>query len=59
MLDGKVVVVTAAGASVVVNDLDADVAAETAQALVDRAVKEFGRLDVMCTNAAEGSGAPR
>ncbi|HYQ62455.1 SDR family NAD(P)-dependent oxidoreductase [Actinophytocola sp.] len=62
------------GAGVVVNDLDADAAAEVvdaitaaggsavaevcavgtaaaADALVDRAVKEFGRLDVMCTNA--------
>ncbi|WP_308819415.1 SDR family NAD(P)-dependent oxidoreductase [Pseudonocardia alni] len=89
MLDGRVAVVTgsgrglgrsyaralaAAGASVVVNDLDRDVAedtvrgivdaggsavaevgavgrAEMAQALVDRAVGEFGRLDVMVTNA--------
>jgi NAD(P)-dependent dehydrogenase (short-subunit alcohol dehydrogenase family) len=89
MLDGRVAVVTgsgrglgrsyaralaAAGASVVVNDLDRDVAeetvrtileaggaavaevgavggAETAQRLVDRAVGEFGRLDVMVTNA--------
>ncbi|MFI6317011.1 SDR family oxidoreductase [Nonomuraea sp. NPDC050556] len=83
-LDGKVAVVTgagrglglayvralaAAGASVVVNDVDAELAeaaaeevgavaqpgavgsAETAQALVDRAVSEFGRLDVMVTNA--------
>ncbi len=64
----------AAGASVVVNDLDSDVAraavesiqtaggravaevaavgsSETAQALVDRAVSEFGRLDIMVTNA--------
>ncbi|GAA0899346.1 SDR family NAD(P)-dependent oxidoreductase [Pseudonocardia zijingensis] len=89
MLDGRVAVVTgagrglgrayaralaAAGASVVVNDLDADVAEETvrsitdaggravaeigavggseiADALVARAVDEFGRLDVMITNA--------
>ncbi|HJQ46991.1 MAG TPA: SDR family oxidoreductase [Amycolatopsis sp.] len=89
MLDGRVAVVTgsgrglgrsyaralaAAGASVVVNDLDGDVAeetvksivdaggkavaevgavggAETADALVRRAVDEFGRLDVMVTNA--------
>jgi NAD(P)-dependent dehydrogenase (short-subunit alcohol dehydrogenase family) len=89
MLDGRVAVVTgagrglgrsyakalaAAGASVVVNDLDADVADETvksivgaggsavaevgavggsemADALVARAVAEFGRLDVMITNA--------
>lgn len=89
MLDGRVAVVTGsgrglgrsyaralacAGASVVVNDLDGDVAEETvrsitdaggsavaevgavggaeiAQALVDRAVREFGRLDVMVTNA--------
>jgi NAD(P)-dependent dehydrogenase (short-subunit alcohol dehydrogenase family) len=88
-LTGKVAVVTGsgrglglayatalarAGASVVVNDLDAEVAAqaakllteaggravaeavavgssEAAQALVDRAVAEFGRLDVMVTNA--------
>jgi NAD(P)-dependent dehydrogenase (short-subunit alcohol dehydrogenase family) len=63
---------TAAGASVVINDIDADVAkravaelpagravaevvavgdAEAAQRLVDRAVNEFGRLDIMCTNA--------
>lgn len=64
----------AAGASVVVNDLDADVAAEcvesitstggaavaevapvgtsdVADALVNRARSEFGRLDVMVTNA--------
>ena len=63
-----------AGAAVVVNDIDADVAeetakairdaggraaaavgpvgpAETAEALVQRAVAEFGRLDIMCTNA--------
>lgn len=88
-LSGKVAVVTgsgrglglayaqdlaAAGARVVVNDVDADVAqaavkaieasrgtavaevvavgsSEAAQALVDRAVSEFGRLDVMVTNA--------
>lgn len=88
-LTGKVAVVTGSGrglgrayaealarsgASVVVNDLDAEAAAEAvdaitaaggaavaevcavgtaeaADALVDRAVKEFGRLDVMCTNA--------
>jgi NAD(P)-dependent dehydrogenase (short-subunit alcohol dehydrogenase family) len=63
---------TAAGASVVINDIDADVAkravaelpagravaevvavgdADAAQRLVDRAVSEFGRLDIMCTNA--------
>lgn len=89
MLDGRVAVVTGsgrglgrsyatalarAGASVVVNDLDADVAqatvaaieseggsavaqvgavgpAEVAEGLVERAVREFGRLDVMVTNA--------
>jgi NAD(P)-dependent dehydrogenase (short-subunit alcohol dehydrogenase family) len=89
MLDGRVAVVTgagrglgrsyaralaAAGASVVVNDLDADVAEETVKSIVDaggsavaevgavggsemadalvaRAVSEFGRLDVMITNA--------
>jgi NAD(P)-dependent dehydrogenase (short-subunit alcohol dehydrogenase family) len=88
-LDGRVAVVTgsgrglgrayatalaAAGAAVVVNDLDETAAHETveviaahggraiaeiaavgdssaAQALVDRAVSEFGRLDVMVTNA--------
>lgn len=89
MLDGRVAVVTgsgrglgrsyaralaASGASVVVNDLDGDVAedtvkaivdaggkavaevgavgsAEMAEALVQRAVDEFGRLDAMVTNA--------
>ena len=89
MLDGKVAVVTGAGrglgrayaqalamagAAVVVNDIDADVAeqttsaivtaggtavaevgaigtTETADAVVRRALAEFGRLDVMCTNA--------
>jgi NAD(P)-dependent dehydrogenase (short-subunit alcohol dehydrogenase family) len=88
-LEGKVAVVTgsgrglgaayavalvAAGAAVVVNDVDSEGAAATvrtildaggravaeiqavgdsaaAQALVDRAVSEFGRLDVMVTNA--------
>lgn len=88
-LDGKVAVVTgsgrglgqayaqalaAAGAAVVVNDVDASSAAETAaaitgaggravaevaavgdgaaaDALVQRAVSEFGRLDIMVTNA--------
>ncbi|MEU1283173.1 SDR family oxidoreductase [Kitasatospora sp. NPDC005856] len=88
-LTGKVAVVTGsgrglglayatalarAGAAVVVNDLDGDVAeqaaksiteaggravaeavavgtSEAAQALVDRAVAEFGRLDVLVTNA--------
>jgi 3-oxoacyl-[acyl-carrier protein] reductase len=88
-IDGKVAVVTgagrglgrayaealaAAGAAVIVNDLDAEAAAETvatiaraggraaaevaavgdsavADALVERAVAEFGRLDVMVTNA--------
>lgn len=88
-LSGKVAVVTgagrglgrayvlalaAAGAAVVVNDVDAEPArrtardvteaggaavahvgavgpAETANALVDLAVAEFGRLDVMCANA--------
>jgi NAD(P)-dependent dehydrogenase (short-subunit alcohol dehydrogenase family) len=89
MLDGRVAVVTgsgrglgrayamalaSAGASVVVNDIDGDVAEDTvsaivgaggaavaevgavggadlAEALVRRAVEEFGRLDVMVTNA--------
>ncbi|MQA08152.1 MAG: SDR family oxidoreductase [Pseudonocardiaceae bacterium] len=89
MLEGKVAVVTGAGrglgrayasalaatgASVVVNDVDGEIAkdtvesitaaggkavaeigavgsAESADALVGRAVSEFGRLDVMCTNA--------
>ncbi|MEU6701772.1 SDR family NAD(P)-dependent oxidoreductase [Pseudonocardia sp. NPDC046786] len=89
MLDGRVAVVTgagrglgrayaramaASGAAVVVNDLDAGVAqqtadlitdaggravaepgavgpAEVADALVDRAVREYGRLDAMVTNA--------
>lgn len=89
MLEGKVAVVTgagrglgrayaealaAAGAAVVVNDIDGDVAKEVvdaitgaghtaiaevaavgssqfAEALVARAVDEFGRLDIMCTNA--------
>lgn len=89
MLDGRVAVVTGSGrglgrayaralaesgASVVVNDLDGDVAEETVKAIVDaggaavpeigavggpemaerlvrRAVDEFGRLDVMVTNA--------
>jgi len=88
-LQGKVAVVTgsgrglglayaknlaAAGAKVVVNDIDAEVAkaavdsitadggtavaevvpvgtSEAAQQLVDRAISEFGRLDVMVTNA--------
>ncbi|MBV8196105.1 MAG: SDR family NAD(P)-dependent oxidoreductase, partial [Candidatus Dormibacteraeota bacterium] len=63
-----------AGAAVVVNDVDAEVAQETvrgitesggravaevcavgsaeaANQLVGRAVSEFGRLDIMCTNA--------
>jgi NAD(P)-dependent dehydrogenase (short-subunit alcohol dehydrogenase family) len=89
MLNGKVAVVTgagrglgrayalaaaAAGTAVVINDVDADVAAsavdeitagggravvhegpigsgEVADALVQRAVAEFGRLDIMVTNA--------
>ncbi|QVQ52850.1 SDR family oxidoreductase [Spiractinospora alimapuensis] len=89
MLKGKVAVVTGsgrglgrayaeamarAGASVVVNDVDADAAEDTVRAiddaggravaeivevgtseaadrLVDRAVREFGQLDVMVTNA--------
>ena len=63
---------TAAGASVVINDVDPDIAkqalaelpagravaevvpvgdTEAAERLVARAVAEFGRLDVMCTNA--------
>lgn len=88
-LSGKVAVVTGsgrgigkayakalvdAGAAVVVNDVDAEVAQQTveelgaaggrvaaevvpvggsdaAKTLVQRAVSEFGRLDVMCTNA--------
>src|ERR1700681_485413 len=88
-LDGKVAVVTGSGrgigsayaralaearCAVVVNDVDADVADETAAGitagggravaevcavgsseaadlLVARAVNEFGRLDIMCTNA--------
>jgi NAD(P)-dependent dehydrogenase (short-subunit alcohol dehydrogenase family) len=88
-LDGKVAVVTgsgrglgqayaealaAAGAAVIVNDIDADVAGETverirsaggqagsvvvpvgptaaADELVAKAVEEFGRLDIMVTNA--------
>lgn len=88
-LDNKVAVVTGsgrgigrayaralaeAGAAVVVNDIDSEVAEETAQSirdaggraaaevgpvgpsetadlLVQRAVSEFGRLDIMCTNA--------
>ena len=88
-LDNKVAVVTGsgrgigrayaralaeAGAAIVVNDIDSDVAEETAQSirdgggsatvevgpvgpgetadrLVQRAVSEFGRLDIMCTNA--------
>jgi NAD(P)-dependent dehydrogenase (short-subunit alcohol dehydrogenase family) len=83
-LDGKVAIVTgagrglgrayaealaAAGASVVVNDIDAEAAAEVAaasggvaevcavgdtaaaDALVARAVSEYGRLDVLVTNA--------
>jgi NAD(P)-dependent dehydrogenase (short-subunit alcohol dehydrogenase family) len=88
-LDGKVAVVTGSGrgigrayaralaesgCAVVVNDVDADVAQETAreitgaggraaaevcavgsseaaEQLVGRAVSEFGRLDIMCTNA--------
>jgi NAD(P)-dependent dehydrogenase (short-subunit alcohol dehydrogenase family) len=78
-LDGKVAIVTgaarglgrayaealaAAGASLVVNDLDEAVrevapvaevfpvgSSEAADALVERAVAEFGRLDIMVTNA--------
>lgn len=88
-LNGKVAVVTGggrglgaaismalsrAGAAVVVNDIDADVAqtvvdtivaengravalaaaigsSEAAQLCVDKAVSQFGRLDIMCTNA--------
>jgi NAD(P)-dependent dehydrogenase (short-subunit alcohol dehydrogenase family) len=64
----------AAGSAVVVNDVDSELASETARdivnaggkatpavvavgsteaadQLVDRAVQDFGRLDVMCTNA--------
>jgi len=78
-LDGKVAIVTgaarglgrayaealaAAGASVVVNDVDEEVrsvapvsevypvgSSAAADALVERAVAEFGRLDIMVTNA--------
>jgi NAD(P)-dependent dehydrogenase (short-subunit alcohol dehydrogenase family) len=78
-LDGKVAIVTgaarglgrayaealaAAGASVVVNDVDEEVrsvapvaevypvgSSEAAEALVARAVSEFGRLDIIVTNA--------
>lgn len=42
--------ITAAGGRAVA-EIAAVGTAETAQALVDRAVAEFGQLDVMCTNA--------